>query len=98
MDQTEIGQLTAGSVASLILHWQFFHASMEFRQRDENPEFIMTAYIPALIWLVSAVVCMYIAKRRHVRLTAIRAMLVTLIGPFAIPLALIAKPEKFTQA
>jgi hypothetical protein len=58
----------------------------------------MTAYIPALIWLLSAVVCLRIAKRRHVKRTALWAMLVAVIGPIAIPLVLVAKPEKFNQA
>ena len=53
----------------------------------------MTAYIPALIWLLSGVVCLLIAKRRLVKTTAIRAMLVTLLGPLAIPVVLAAKPE-----
>jgi hypothetical protein len=58
----------------------------------------MTAYIPALIWLLSAVICLRIAKRRHVKPTAIKAMLVALLGPIAIPLVLVAKSETFNQA
>ncbi len=58
----------------------------------------MTAYIPAFIWLLSAVICLRIAKRRHVKPTTIWAMLVALIGPLAIPLVLLAKPEKFTES
>lgn len=66
--------------------------------RKSKLELAMTAYIPALIWLFSAVVCLRIAKRRHVKPTAIWAMIVALIGPIAIPLVLLAKPEKFNQA
>ncbi len=58
----------------------------------------MTAYIPALIWLLSSVICLGIAKRRHVKQTALRSMLVVLLGPIAIPWVLIAEPEEFTQA
>lgn len=58
----------------------------------------MTAYVPALIWALSGVVCLCIAKRRHVKSTSIRAMAVTLAGPFAIPFVLYAKPEKFNPA
>jgi hypothetical protein len=65
---------------------------------DEYLEIIMSAYVPALIWLLSAVVCVIIAKRRHVKPTAIRSMLVAVLGPFAIPLVLMAQPEKFNQA
>jgi hypothetical protein len=81
-----------------ILHWQIFHVSMHYLSCDGYPGFTMTAYIPALIWLLSAVVCLRIAKRRHVKTTAIRAMLVSLLGPFAIPFVLLAKPVKFNKA
>lgn len=50
----------------------------------------MTAYIPALIWTLSSIACLIIAKRRHLRTTAIRAMLVTLLGPLAIPFVIAA--------
>lgn len=53
----------------------------------------MTTYLPALIWLLSAVVCLLIAKRRHVRNTALRASLVALFGPFAVPFVLVAKAD-----
>jgi hypothetical protein len=58
----------------------------------------MTAYIPALIWLLSGVVCHVIAKRRLVKPTAIRSMLVAVLGPIAIPYVLTAKPDTFNQA
>lgn len=45
----------------------------------------MSAYLPALIWSLSSIACMLIAKRRQVPSSAARAMLVTLAGPFAIP-------------
>ena len=68
-----------------------------FRSTDAQPEFKVTAYIPALVWLLSGVTCLWIAKRRHIKKTALRAMLVALIGPLAIPLVLAAKPDKFNQ-
>jgi hypothetical protein len=58
----------------------------------------MTAYLPALIWLLSSVACLLIAKRRLVKTTAIRAMLVALLGPIAIPFVLVAKPDTFNLA
>ena len=58
----------------------------------------MTAYMPVLIWLLSAAICFYIAKRRHVKQNATWAIVVALLGPFAIPLVLLAKPEKFNHA
>lgn len=53
----------------------------------------MTAYVPAIIWLLSAVICLNIAKKRHIRPTASWKMLVALLGPAAIPLVLATKPE-----
>ncbi len=58
----------------------------------------MTAYLPALIWSLSAFACLFIAKRRQVSTTAARAVLVTLLGPFAIPFVLAARPGKRTLA
>ncbi|WP_454775174.1 hypothetical protein [Janthinobacterium tructae] len=54
---------------------------------------MMTTYLPALIWSLSAFACMFIARRRSLRITAIRAVLVVFLGPFAIPFMLAAKPE-----
>jgi hypothetical protein len=75
-----------------------FHASMHHLPRNQYLEFTMTEYIPALIWVLSSVACLFIAKRRHVKTTAIRAMSVALLGPIAIPFVLAATPEKFNQA
>jgi hypothetical protein len=58
----------------------------------------MTVYIPVLIWLLSAVACFRIAKRRQVKPTSIGAMIVAMLGPIAIPFVLLAEPEKFNQA
>jgi hypothetical protein len=58
----------------------------------------MTAYIPALIWLLSGVACLLIAKRRRVKPTAVRAMLLALLGPIAIPFVMTATPDTFDQA
>ena len=53
----------------------------------------MANYAPVLIWTVSAVVCAYVAKKRGVKPTAVRAILVALLGPLAIPFAFIITPE-----
>lgn len=76
------------------LHRNCYHAIIRYVRRDYYLEFIMSAYIPALIWLLSAVACHLIAKRRHLKKTAIKDMTVAVIGPFAIPWFLVAKPEK----
>lgn len=58
----------------------------------------MTTYLPALIWSLSAFVCLFLAKRGPLRITAIRAILVVFLGPLAIPFVLAAKPGKRTLA
>jgi len=63
-----------------------------------HPEFMMTTYLPALIWSLSAYACLSIAKRRSLRITAIRAVLVVFLWPLAIPFVLAAKPGKRTLA
>lgn len=45
----------------------------------------LPAYLPALIWTLSAVTCHIIAKRRHIAATTPKAIAVTFLGPFAIP-------------
>ena len=54
----------------------------------------MTDYLPALIWSLSAFACLFIAKRRSLKTTAVRAVLVVLLGPLAIPFVLAAKPDQ----
>jgi hypothetical protein len=54
----------------------------------------MAAYVPVLIWLLSAIICYYIAKARGVEPGLMWRMIVVLLGPFAIPLIFLAKPRK----
>jgi len=54
----------------------------------------MSIYVPALIWVISAGICYYIAKRKNIRPTALWNITVALLGPIAIPLILIAKNNK----
>jgi len=58
----------------------------------------MSAYIPVLVWLISAGICYYIAKRRNVRTTLLRRLIVVILGPLAIPLVFFTKTEKTIQA
>jgi len=58
----------------------------------------MTAYIPALIWSMSAFACLFIAKRRNLKANAATAAMVTLLGPLAIPYVLALKPVKRNDA
>ena len=57
----------------------------------------MSAYIPALIWSLSGMACHVIAKRRLVKNTNTLAVLVALLGPFAIPLLLAASRRKLAR-
>lgn len=58
----------------------------------------MDAYLTALIWLLSAIFCKAIAMRRSIKTTAWRASLVTVLGPFAIPLILAIAPSPVTAS
>lgn len=53
----------------------------------------MAAYVPVIIWIVSAVVCHYIAQARNVRSNFVRRLIVVFLGPLAIPLTFLAKPK-----
>jgi len=54
----------------------------------------MAAYIPAIIWIISAIVCYYIAKARKIKPNLMWKLIVVFLGPLAIPLVFFAKPEK----
>jgi hypothetical protein len=58
-----------------------------------NPELNMGAYIPALIWVISAIICSSIAKKKNVKATLFRQIVVVFPGPFAIPLVYLMRPE-----
>jgi len=53
----------------------------------------MAAYVPVIIWIVSAIICHYIAQARNVKSNIVRRLIVVFLGPFAIPLTFLAKPE-----
>lgn len=53
----------------------------------------MGAYIPALVWLISAFICSFIAQKRNVKTTLWRTLIVVFLGPFAIPLVFLLNPE-----
>jgi len=57
----------------------------------------MAAYIPAIIWIISAFVCAFIAKKRGVKITFSRQLFAAFFGPLAIPFVFFAKPEKETE-
>ena len=53
----------------------------------------MGAYIPFLIWLISAGICHLIANKRNVKPTLFRQLLVVFLGPLAIPLVYLFRSE-----
>ena len=54
----------------------------------------MGAYIPVLIWVISGIICHYIARSRNVKATVFRQIVVVSLGPLAIPLVYLFKPEQ----
>lgn len=58
----------------------------------------MTTYLFASIWLVSGAVCMAIAKYRNVKVSTLSTMMLSLLGPLAVPLVLAAKPAYALQS
>ena len=53
----------------------------------------MVTYVPVIIWIVSAIICHYIAKERNVKPNLVRTLIVVLLGPLAIPLTFLVKPD-----
>jgi len=58
----------------------------------------MSAYVPVLVWVLSAGICYYIAKIRNVKPTLMRKLVVLFIGPFSIPLIFFVKSKKTIEA
>ena len=57
----------------------------------------MAAYLPVIIWIISAIICHYIAQARNVKSNLVRRLIVVFLGPLAIPLTFLAKPENSTD-
>ena len=57
----------------------------------------MTAYLPALIWALSAAIYYCLGKSRRIKPKLIWTFLVVLLGPFAIPLVFLAKPDEASK-
>jgi len=54
----------------------------------------MSMYIPVLVWILSAGICYYIAKKKNIRPTALWNLAFALLGPIAIPIILSTKNKK----
>ena len=53
----------------------------------------MGAYIPFIVWLIGAYICHLIARKRNVKPTLFRNLIVVFLGPLAIPFVYLFKPE-----
>lgn len=58
----------------------------------------MFAYVLTLIWFISVIVCLYIARKRHVKQSFLRKLVVLLLGPFAISLVFFIKADTTMQS
>ena len=53
----------------------------------------MSSYVLVAIWVLSHIVCVYLAKKRNVELNAILRIIGVCLGPLAIPLVFALKPK-----
>jgi hypothetical protein len=58
----------------------------------------MAAYIPLIIWLIGAFICFYIARARKLKPGLTWRLTIVILGPLAIPLMFIRKPEQNIKA
>lgn len=54
----------------------------------------MGPYIPVIVWLIGIIICAWILKIRNVKSNLFWNLLITVLGPLAIPLVFLAKPEE----
>jgi len=54
----------------------------------------MSMYIPAIIWILSAGICYYIAKRKNIKPTTTWNLTLVFLGPIAVPIILLVKSKK----
>jgi len=54
----------------------------------------MSMYIPAIVWIISAGICYYIAKRKNIKPTVGWNLTFVFLGPIAIPVILLVKSKK----
>lgn len=54
----------------------------------------MSMYIPIIVWILSAGICYYIAKKKNIKPTVLWNLAFSLLGPIAIPIIISAKNKK----
>lgn len=52
----------------------------------------MGPYIPAIVWLIGIAICVWLFRVRNVKSNFFWNLLITFLGPLAIPLVFLAKP------
>jgi len=55
----------------------------------------MSMYVPAIVWILSAGICYYIAKRKNIKSTVLWNLTFAFLGPIAIPIVLLIESKKF---
>mgnify|MGYP001826922262 FL=1 len=55
---------------------------------------MMGAYLPVIAWVISAVICEWIARKRNVTLNLPWRLLIVFLGPLAIAFMFLAKPDE----
>jgi len=53
----------------------------------------MIMYIPAIIWILSAGICYYIAKKKNIIPTVLWNLTFAILGPIAIPIIIATKSK-----
>lgn len=54
----------------------------------------MSAYLPFVVWLAAIAICVWIARKRNLTLDLKWRLIVIILGPLAIPLVFLAKPDE----
>lgn len=54
----------------------------------------MGAYLPVIVWIISAIIYEWIARKRNVTLNLYWRLLVIFLGPLAIPFVFLKKPDE----
>ena len=54
----------------------------------------MSAYVITFIWLLSHIICFYLAKKRQVKPNLFHKIVAVILGPLAIPLVFALKPNQ----
>lgn len=54
----------------------------------------MSMYIPVIVWMLSAGICYYIAKRKNIKPAVLWNLTFVFLGPIAIPIILLIKSKK----